>query len=188
MVEWQVRVARGERLPKLQDELSIHGHSLEVRVYAEDTLNGFIPDIGTLNRYRRPRKDLARVDDAFEEGMEVPIYYDPMIAKLVVWGETREEAIEKMIKAINNYEISGLKTTLDFGKFVMMHPAFRSGDFDTNFVKHYFQDPTVMWDMFKDEKAALEAGIEKVWEDLKEKTNKNAASRNITSTWKLHAH
>ncbi|WP_343631570.1 acetyl-CoA carboxylase biotin carboxylase subunit [Fluviicola sp.] len=188
LVEWQVRVARGERLPKLQDELSIHGHSIEVRVYAEDTLNGFIPDIGTLNRYRRPRRDLARVDDAFEEGMEVPIYYDPMIAKLVVWGETREEAMDKMIVAINNYEISGLKTTLDFGKFVMMHPAFRSGDFDTNFVKHFFHDPTVMWDMFKDEKAALEAGIGQIWKDLTEKANKNAASRNITSTWKLHAH
>jgi propionyl-CoA carboxylase alpha chain len=188
LVEWQVRVARGERLPKLQDELTIHGHSIEVRVYAEDTLNGFIPDIGTLNRYRRPRVDMARVDDAFEEGMEVPIYYDPMIAKLVVWGETREEAIEKMITAINNYQISGLKTTLDFGKFVMMHPAFRSGDFDTNFVKHYFEDPTVMWDMFKDEKAALEAGIGQIWNDLTEKANKNAASRNITSTWKLHAH
>ncbi|MNU81942.1 Acetyl-/propionyl-coenzyme A carboxylase alpha chain [compost metagenome] len=188
LVEWQVRVARGERLPKLQDELSIHGHSIEVRVYAEDTLNGFIPDIGTLNRYRRPRKDMARVDDAFEEGMEVPIYYDPMIAKLVVWGETREEAIRKMIIAINNYEISGLKTTLDFGKFVMMHPAFQSGDFDTNFVKHYFEDPKVMWKMFKDENAALEAGISQVWEDLTKKANKNAASREITSTWKLHAH
>ncbi len=187
LVEWQVRVARGERLPKLQDELSIHGHAIEVRVYAEDSLNGFIPDIGTLNRYKRPRKDIARVDDAFEEGMEVPIYYDPMIAKLVVWAETREEAIDKMILAINNYEISGLKTTLDFGKFVMMHPAFRSGDFDTNFVKHYFQDPKVMWEFFRNEQEALEAGIEQIWKDLTAEQNKNAASRNIQSTWKLHA-
>jgi propionyl-CoA carboxylase alpha chain len=188
LVEWQVRVARGERLPLLQDELRIHGHAIEVRVYAEDSLNGFIPDIGTLNRYKRPRKDVARVDDAFEEGMEVPIYYDPMIAKLIVWAETREEAIEKMIHAINNYEISGVKTTLDFGKFVMMHPAFQSGDFDTNFVKHYFEDPTTMWDFFKDEREALEAGVESIWSDLTKKRNKDAASRNITSTWKLHAH
>lgn len=187
LVEWQVRVARGERLPLLQDELAIHGHSIEVRVYAEDALNGFIPDIGTLNRYKRPRKDFARVDDAFEEGMEVPIYYDPMIAKLVVWAETREEAMDKMIAAINNYEISGVKTTLDFGKYVMMHSAFRSGDFDTNFVKHYFSDPNVMWDAFLDEKEALQAGIVQIWKDLTEKNNKNAASRNIQSTWKLHA-
>jgi propionyl-CoA carboxylase alpha chain len=186
-VEWQVRVARGERLPKLQDELSIHGHSIEVRVYAEDSLNGFIPDIGTLNRYKRPRKDLARVDDAFVEGMEVPIFYDPMIAKLIVWAETREEAMDKMIKAINNYEISGLKTTLDFGKYVMLHPAFRSGDFDTNFVKSYFSDPKVMWEFFGQEQEAMEAGIEQIWKDLTASQNTNAASRNITSTWKLHA-
>ena len=186
LVEWQVRVARGERLPKLQDELSIHGHSIEVRVYAEDTLNGFIPDIGTLNRYKRPRVDIARVDDAFEEGMEVPIYYDPMIAKLVVWAETREEAMDKMVLAINNYEISGVKTTLDFGKYVMKHPAFRSGDFDTNFVKQYFQDPKVMWEVYEEETAALKAGLEQVWADLTKKSNADAASRNIASSWKLH--
>src|SRR3989338_9020322 len=144
LVEWQVRVARGERLPKLQDELQIHGHSIEVRVYAEDTLNGFTPDIGTLHRYRRPNTGLARVDDAFEEGMDVPIFYDPMIAKLVVWAETREAAMDKMVQAIDAYEISGVKTTLDFGKFVMKHPAFRSGDFDTNFIKHCFEDPPAL--------------------------------------------
>ncbi|MCC6702549.1 MAG: acetyl-CoA carboxylase biotin carboxylase subunit [Fluviicola sp.] len=188
LVEWQVRVARGERLPKLQDELSINGHSIEVRVYAEDTLNGFIPDIGSLNRYRRPRKDLARVDDAFEEGMEVPIYYDPMIAKLVVWAETRQEAIDKMVKAIDSYEISGVKTTLDFGKYVMLHPAFQSGDFDTNFIKYYFEDPTVMWEAYADEKAALQAGLNQVWNDLIKKANKDAASKSIHSTWKMHAH
>ena len=186
LVEWQVRVARGERLPKLQDELTINGHSIEVRVYAEDTLNGFIPDIGTLNHYKRPRLDLARVDDAFEEGMEVPIYYDPMIAKLVVWAPTREEALDKMVLAINNYEISGVKTTLDFGKYVMKHPAFRSGDFDTNFVKQYFQDPTVMWEMYEEEKIALQAGLEQIWSDLTKKSNADAASRSISSSWKLH--
>ncbi len=186
LVEWQVRVARGERLPKLQDELTINGHAVEVRVYAEDTLNGFIPDIGSLNRYKRPRKDIARVDDAFEEGMEVPIYYDPMIAKLVVWAPTREEAMDKMILAIDNYEISGVKTTLDFGKFVMLHPAFRSGNFDTNFVKHYFQDPMVMWESYSDENEALAAGLDQVWNDIRKKTNKDAASRNVNSSWKLH--
>ncbi|MNR64593.1 hypothetical protein D3C85_1872930 [compost metagenome] len=70
----------------------------------------------------------------------------------------------------------------------MRHPAFQSGDFDTNFVKHYFENPKVMWEMFKDENSALEAGISQVWKDLTDKTNKNAASREITSTWKLHAH
>jgi propionyl-CoA carboxylase alpha chain len=188
LVEWQVRVARGERLPKLQDELEINGHAIEVRVYAEDTLNGFIPDIGTLNRYKRPRKDLARVDDAFEEGMEVPIYYDPMIAKLVVWAPTREEAMDKMVLAINEYQISGVKTTLDFGKYVMKHPAFRSGDFDTNFIKHYFSDPKILWEAYDEETAALKAGLGDVWDKLTQMANKDAASKHITSTWKMHAH
>lgn len=188
LVEWQVRVARGERLPKLQDELHIHGHAIEVRVYAEDTLNGFIPDIGTLHRYRRPNTSLARIDDAFEEGMDVPIYYDPMIAKLVVWGETREAAMDKMIKAIDAYEISGVKTTLDFGKFVMKHPAFRSGDFDTNFIKHYFENPQTMWEAYDEEKEALKAALPNLWSDLRKKAEENAASRQIDSMWKMHAH
>jgi propionyl-CoA carboxylase alpha chain len=150
LVEWQVRVARGERLPKLQDELSINGHAIEVRVYAEDTLNGFTPDIGNLKRYRIPAGRNTRVDDAFVEGMDIPIFYDPMIAKLVIWGKTREEAIDRTIKAIDHYQISGLKTTLDFGKYVLKHPAFRSGNFDTNFIKHYFEDPRVMYDAMQE--------------------------------------
>ena len=152
LVEWQIRVARGENLPKKQDELAIHGHAIEIRVYAEDTLGGFTPDIGTLNRYRIPTGRSVRVDDAFLEGMEIPIYYDPMIAKLVVWGKTRKDAIKRAIIAVDEYQIAGIKTTLDFGKFVLKHPAFVSGEFDTNFVKHYFQDPTIMYDAMEEEK------------------------------------
>lgn len=184
LVEWQVRVARGERLPKLQDELSINGHAIEVRVYAEDTLNGFTPDIGNLKRYRIPSGRNIRVDDAFVEGMDIPIFYDPMIAKLVVWGKTREEAIDKTIKAIDNYQISGLKTTLDFGKFVLKHEAFRSGHFDTNFIKHYFEDPTVMYTAMEEEKEALMHGINQIWDSIKARDKKEFASREITSSWK----
>jgi propionyl-CoA carboxylase alpha chain len=111
-----------------------------------------------------------------------------MIAKLVVWGETREEAIEKCIDAINEYEISGLNTTLDFGKYVMKHPAFRSGDFDTNFIKHYFSDPNTMWEAYDEEGAALKAGLSDIWKKLTEMANKDAASKHISSTWKMHAH
>lgn len=106
LVEWQIRVARGEKLPKNQNELTMTGHAIEVRVYAEDTLAGFTPDIGRLERYRIPKGDAVRVDDAFTEGMDIPIYYDPMIAKLVVWGDNREKAIEKTIEAIDAYQIS----------------------------------------------------------------------------------
>ncbi|TNF46619.1 MAG: acetyl-CoA carboxylase biotin carboxylase subunit [Bacteroidetes bacterium] len=183
LVEWQVRVARGERLPKLQDELSIKGHAIEVRVYAEDSLNGFTPDIGNLKRYRIPSGRSVRVDDAFQEGMDIPIYYDPMIAKLVVWGKTREDAIRRTIQAIDDYQISGLKTTLDFGKYVLKHEAFRSGHFDTNFVKHYFQDPTVMYDAMEEEKEALMHGINKIWSDIKDRNKSEYASVSISNSW-----
>lgn len=184
LVEWQIRVARGERLPQLQDEITRNGHSIEVRVYAEDALNNFTPDIGTLNRYRKPQFDWVRVDDAFEEGMPIPIFYDPMIAKLVVWGKDRAEAIERMILAIDNYEISGLRTTLDFGKYVLNHEAFRSGDFDTNFVKHYFSDPTIMNEAMRKEEKALVAGLDQIFKELKDSDNKEFASQQMNSNWR----
>jgi acetyl-CoA carboxylase biotin carboxylase subunit len=183
LVEWQIRVARGENLPKSQDELQIHGHAIEVRVYAEDTLNGFTPDIGRLDRYRIPTGRSVRVDDAFLEGMDIPIYYDPMIAKLVVWGKTREDAIKRTLVAIDEYQISGVKTTLDFGKYVLKHPAFISGDFDTNFVKHYFEDPRIMYTAMEEEKEALSHGIDEIWDSIKERNKKEFASREITSSW-----
>ena len=184
LVEWQILVARGEQLPKLQHELKINGHAIEVRVYAEDSLNGFAPDIGTLNRYRIPAGKNIRVDDAFLEGMEIPIYYDPMIAKLVVWGKNREEAMDRTIEAIDNYQISGVKTTLDFGKYVLKHPAFRSGNFDTNFVKHYFKDPSIMREAMQEEAAALAHSIDAIWSDLKKQGELEYASREICSSWK----
>jgi len=183
LVEWQIRVARGENLPKMQDELQIQGHAIEIRVYAEDTLNGFTPDIGKLDRYRIPTGKSVRVDDAFLEGMEIPIYYDPMIAKLVVWGKNREEAIERTLVAIDEYQISGLKTTLDFGKYVLKHPAFVSGNFDTNFVKDYFEDPRIMYTSMEEEKEALSHGIDEIWDSIKTRNTKEFASREITSSW-----
>ncbi len=183
LVEWQIRVARGENLPLSQDQLSIKGHAIEVRVYAEDTLNGFVPDIGNLKRYRIPSGRSVRVDDAFVEGMDIPIYYDPMIAKLVVWGKTREDAIRRTIEAIDEYQISGIKTTLDFGKYVLKHEAFTSGNFDTNFVKHYFTDPKVMYTAMEEEKDALEHGIDEIWNSIKDRNKIEFASREISSSW-----
>ncbi len=185
LVEWQIRVARGEKIPKEQHELQINGHAIEIRVYAEDTLNHFAPDIGHLIRYRVPIKKNVRVDDAFVEGMDIPIFYDPMIAKLVVWGKDRNEAIEEAINAIDEYQISGLKTTLDFGKYVLKHEAFRSGDFDTNFIKHYFEDPQIMYSAMEEEKEALLHGINSIWDTLKERDKSEFASKQIQSSWKL---
>ncbi|RYM30825.1 acetyl-CoA carboxylase biotin carboxylase subunit [Brumimicrobium glaciale] len=179
LVELQIRVADNEVLPIKQEDVQMNGHAMEVRVYAEDALSNFMPDIGTLNRYKKPVADYIRIDDAFEEGMEIPIYYDPMIAKLVTWGETREESIDRMIEAIDGYEISGLRTTLDFGKYVMKHPAFRSGDFDTNFVKHYFSDPLIMHTAQEEEKRALEASLDTIWKDVIATKNKEVISEKM---------
>ncbi len=138
LVELQIRVARGEALPMKQDDLQIHGHAMELRVYAEDPMNDFLPNVGNLEVYRLPEGEGIRVDNGIAEGMDVPIYYDPMLSKLVTYGKTREESIEKMIEAIDNYIVKGVATTLPFGKFVMQHEAFRSGEFDTGFVKKYY--------------------------------------------------
>ncbi|HSY77483.1 MAG TPA: biotin carboxylase, partial [Bacteroidia bacterium] len=113
--------------------------SIEIRVCAEDPANNFLPDIGKLTTYTTPKGPGVRVDDGMEEGMDIPIYYDPMIAKLIVHGENRKEAIHRMIRAIDDYKISGVQTTLEFCKFVMQHPAFTSGKFDTHFVTQYFK-------------------------------------------------
>jgi len=138
LVELQIRVARGEVLEIKQEDLNINGHALELRVYAEDPLNNFLPSVGTLETYKLPTGKGIRVDNGFEEGMEIPIYYDPMLSKLITYGKTRNEAIQLMLKAIDNYHIVGVQTTLPFGKFVCEHEAFISGNFDTHFVKNYY--------------------------------------------------
>jgi propionyl-CoA carboxylase alpha chain len=138
LVELQILVARGEKIPFRQEDLEIRGHAIELRVYAEDSLNNFMPNVGRLNRYKTPVGKNIRVDDGYEEGMDIPIYYDPLISKLITFGKDRMQAIEMMIEAIDQYKIDGVQTTLPFGKFVMQHEAFRSGKFNTHFVKDHF--------------------------------------------------
>lgn len=138
LVKEQIKIARGEKLSYRQEDLHINGHAMELRIYAEDPENNFLPDIGLLETYKTPKGNGVRVDDGFEQGMEIPIYYDPMIAKLITYGKTREEAMDRMIRAIDEYHITGIKTTLAFGKFVMQHEAFRSGNFNTHFVSKHF--------------------------------------------------
>ncbi len=150
LVKEQIKVARGEKLSFKQEDLKINGHSVEVRVYAEDPTNNFLPDIGKLVTYKRPQGLGVRVDDGFEEGMDIPIYYDPMIAKLVTFGKDREEAISRMIRAIDDYQITGVETTLSFCKFVLKHKAFTSGNFDTHFIKHHYS-PEMLSETKEDE-------------------------------------
>ncbi|RED94399.1 acetyl-CoA carboxylase biotin carboxylase subunit [Marinoscillum furvescens] len=150
LVKEQIKIARGEKLSFAQDDLQINGHSLEVRVYAEDPENNFLPDTGTLKTYRRPQGPGIRVDDGYEPGMEIPIYYDPMIAKLITHGKDRQEAIERMRRAIREYQIEGIKTTLTFCDFVLGHEEFVSGKFTTKFVEEHFTPEVLQKDVDAD--------------------------------------
>jgi len=139
LVKEQIRVAEGYPLSFKQEDLTINGHSMELRVCAEDPCNNFLPDIGKLETYKVPQGPGVRVDDCMEEGMEIPIHYDNMIAKLIVWADTRENAIEKMKRAISEYRISGVANTLQFGNWVMNNEHFKAGSYDTKFIDNYFK-------------------------------------------------
>jgi acetyl-CoA carboxylase, biotin carboxylase subunit len=151
LVREQIRVARGEKLSFTQESLRINGHAIEVRVYAEDPSNQFLPDIGRLNVYKLPAGNGVRVDGGFEEGMDIPIYYDPMLSKLIVHAGSRNEAIDRMLRAISDYRVSGVETTLGFCAFALNHEAFRTGNFDTNFVKLYFTPASLHAELSDDE-------------------------------------
>ncbi|MDN4164351.1 acetyl-CoA carboxylase biotin carboxylase subunit [Cytophagales bacterium LB-30] len=179
LVKQQIKIAQGEVLSIKQEDLKILGHSVEVRVYAEDPKNNFLPDIGKLQTYVRPQGPGIRVDDGFEQGMDIPIYYDPMIAKLVATGKDRTEAIERMIRAIDEYQITGIETTLPFCKFVLQHPAFVSGKFDTKFVENYFT-PEVLKSIPSEEESEIAALVAVM--AFENEKNKQASSSAATAT------
>ena len=180
LVKEQINIARGEAISFKQEDLEIRGHAVELRVYAEDPANNFLPDIGTLQTYITPKGPGVRVDDGFEQGMEIPIYYDPMIAKLITYGKDREEAIARMIRAIEEYQIIGITTTLGFGKFVMQHDAFTSGQFDTHFVKKYFS-PEVLQESDEDEALIAAIVMEKLLSTKTIKHNSQASLEEVTA-------
>lgn len=167
LVELQIKVARGEALDIKQEDLEINGHALELRVYAEDPLADFAPSVGNLGTYKLPVRKGIRVDNGFEQGMDVPIYYDPMLAKLVTYGKTREEAIELMIEAIQEYQVEGVSTTLPFGTFVCEHEAFRSGNFDTHFVKKYYDAEKLQSTIDNEAEIAAYIALKQYMEDQK---------------------
>lgn len=183
LVKEQIKVARGEKLSFTQDDLKINGHSIELRIYAEDPTNNFLPDIGKLERYRKPEGLGVRVDDGFEEGMEIPIYYDPMISKLIVHGKDRAEAIARMKRAIAEYDIKGIKNTLNFGMFVMNHEAFVSGNFDTHFVPDHFK-PEYLIKHEEDEMEIAALLAENIYAKSKSKTTSTAKTEAKVSNWK----
>ncbi|MFZ3048031.1 MAG: biotin carboxylase N-terminal domain-containing protein [Desulfatirhabdiaceae bacterium] len=140
LVEMQIRVARGERLPFHQDEIKPKGHAIELRLYAENPENDFLPATGQLLTYRLPVGDYVRVDNGFAEGMKVTSAFDPMLAKLITHGETREKAIERAQKAIANTLVLGVTTNADYLARIIAHPAFSSGQIHTGFIPQYRND------------------------------------------------
>ena len=159
LVAEQIRIAEGEPLGYTQADLRIHGHAVECRVYAEDVRAGFLPAPGPLVRHRPPSGPFVRVDAGVEEGDTVPLYYDPMISKLTTWGRTRAEAIARMDRALGEYDIAGVPTTIPFCRFVMRHEAFRSGRFDTGFVDRFLTDDALAPPPEAVEAALLAAGL-----------------------------
>lgn len=183
LVKEQIKVARGEKLSFTQEDLKINGHAIEIRVCAEDPLNNFLPEVGALSVYKTPTGNGVRVDDGFAQGMEIPIYYDSMIAKLITHGKDRTEAIEKMLRAINDYKIVGVETTLDFCAFVLKHEAFVSGNFDTGFIKNCFT-PEVLTNSNNEleEIAALAGSL--IFEKQSTKTVNSIVNSVKKSKWK----
>lgn len=180
LVKEQIKVARGEKISFTQEDLKINGHALEVRVYAENPKNNFLPDIGKLITYKRPQGPGIRVDDGYEEGMDIPIHYDPMIGKLITKGATRKEAIDRMTRAIDEFQINGIETTLSFCKYAINHEAFVSGNFDTKFVDNHFTPDVLDAGSDEEEKVAAIMAIMALSE-----TNPSASSTNKSSKqWK----
>ena len=183
LVKEMIRIASGEKLSFGQEDLKISGHAMEVRVYAEDPANQFLPDIGTLTTYKIPQGPGVRVDDGMEEGMEIPIYYDPMIAKLITHGAHRQEAIDRMVRAIDDYQITGVQTTLPFCRFTMLHEAFRSGNFDTHFVKNHFSPEALFVPDEKEMELAALLAVEAI-QKAPRKNSGITAGQEKASRWK----
>jgi propionyl-CoA carboxylase alpha chain len=186
LVKEQIKIANGLPLSFKQEDLKIQAHAIELRVYAEDPQNNFLPDIGTLVQYQKPEGTGVRVDDGFSEGMTIPIYYDPMIAKLIVWGQDRTEAIERMKRAIADFKIKGVKNTLQFGQYVMNHPKFISGDFDTHFVANYFNAKELDSDISDEEKSVIEDFVVAEWKNIwaTPQAENNSNTSEMPSLWK----
>ena len=139
IVAEQISIAGGAPLSMRQEDLSLHGHAIECRIYAEDPSSGFLPDPGLLLRHTPPSGFGVRVDAGFEDGGEVPIFYDPMISKVSTWGRNRAEALRRMARALKEYDIAGVQTTLPFCLRVMQSEAFRKGELSTQFVGDHME-------------------------------------------------
>lgn len=184
LVKEQIQVARGQKLSFTQDELRINGHAIEVRVCAEDPMNNFLPDTGKLEIYQPPKGPGVRVDDGYEEGMDIPIFYDPMIAKMIAHAATRDEAIDRLCRAIDEYYVQGIETTLGFCKWAVQTEPFRSGNFDTKFIEKYFKPEYLLQENTTAEEVAALLGAY-IWEKERKQNSPTSTATASRGSWKL---
>ena len=183
LVSLQIDVAEGKKLPITQEKIVCNGHAIECRIYAEDPADKFLPSTGKLERHRIPSGPGVRVDAGIEEGQEVSINYDPMISKLCVHADSREKAMDKMHRSLCDYEISGVKTTIPFCKFVMENEQFRSGKYDTHFIADYFTPESLAGSEEPEIAALIAAILKKQASSLPANTNKKSENSAGNSTW-----
>lgn len=183
LVKEQIRIAEGHHLPFQQNEIFMQGHAMELRVYAEDPYNNFLPDIGKITHYRTPTGPGIRVDDGVYRLHEISTHYDPMISKLVTYAADRTSCIQKMKRAIKEYRILGVMTTLPFGSFVMNNTHFADGNIDTNFVRNYFDEAS----LFEvPDTATVIAAAHTLKENKAHHPSVTTQQSNTTSNWKKH--
>jgi len=184
LVKQQIRIASGETLPFTQDDLVQRGHALECRIYAEDPENNFLPSIGTVHFVQEPVGPGIRIDSALYSGMEVTHYYDPILSKIIVWDETRQGAINKMIRALQQYIILGVKTPIPFLIEVLNHPEFRAGNLSTRFIDDYFPQ----WRLsFSPEELAIGIGAAKTLQTSSSK-QPEGKQRSVHNPWQTLGH
>jgi acetyl-CoA carboxylase biotin carboxylase subunit len=183
LVKEQIRIANGEKLTLKQDELRQNGHAIECRIYAEDPDNGFMPSPGVVKHITEPLGLGVRNDGYMYEGYEIPLYYDPLISKLIVWGRTREEAIDRMKRALYSFKISGVKTTIKFLMKIMDIPAFREGAYNTHFIEDHIKElqNTEHCDLICEDVAIIATFIDYTSNIVKNTSNRSAP---VKSNWK----
>lgn len=182
LVQEQIRVARGRRLGIAQEDLTINGHAIECRINAEDPYNNFMPSVGKITTYIAPSGPGVRVDSGIFDGYEVTTFYDPMLAKLICWGETRGMALLRMRRALDEYKIMGLKTNIPFHQNLLDSHRFLAGNYDTNFVEQRFEMQEEDDDEFADVAAILAVLVEhRFRQENAQRIQRNARD---TSNWK----
>ncbi len=190
LVKQQIRIAAGEKLPFLQTDLQQRGHAIECRIYAEDPQNNFLPSIGMLHFVKEPDGPGIRVDSGIYSGLEITHFYDPILSKLIVLGENRADAIQKMRSALKNYAVLGVTTGIPFLKDVITHSEFAAGDFDTGFIKKHFSNWTPSNNQFL-EAALVIAALKSGNSGQRKRQNSDQVSTTPWQTlgdWELFSH